>query len=176
MNNCLTCGGRIPSWVKVDGKARNTSNRRRCFSCVPFKSGTRSSSYRITAKGTPVECAKCGRDYVFDHSKGHSLTHCNSCMANGRREKVKLRAIAYLGGMCRNCGYSRCTRALCFHHVDPSKKDFSLSSHSADRSWEVLRAELDKCVLLCANCHMEIHEEIDQRRARARRPAAKARA
>lgn len=55
------------------------------------------------------------------------------------------------------CGYNRCTRALGFHHLDPSKKDFGIGgAHS--RSWAVIQAELDKCILVCSNCHDEIHD------------------
>lgn len=54
------------------------------------------------------------------------------------------------------CGYSKCKEALDFHHVNPNEKDFNISgSHS--RSWEKIELELKKCVLLCANCHREIH-------------------
>lgn len=67
-------------------------------------------------------------------------------------------AIEYGGGSCQICGYNKCRRALSFHHKDPSKKDFGLSAKGLTRSWEKTKIELDKCVLVCANCHMEIHE------------------
>lgn len=56
--------------------------------------------------------------------------------------------------MC--CGYSKCIEALEFHHLDPTEKEFEISDR---RSWEALTAELDKCILLCANCHREYHSE-----------------
>ena len=46
-----------------------------------------------------------------------------------------------------------------FHHLDPTQKDFGISSNS-NRAWEKIRIELDKCVLVCSNCHREIHEGI----------------
>ena len=51
---------------------------------------------------------------------------------------------------------------MVFHHLDPSKKDFGLSMRGLTRSWEKMRTELDKCILLCANCHAEVHEGITQ--------------
>lgn len=60
------------------------------------------------------------------------------------------------------CGYKKCTRALVFHHLDPKKKEFGLSERGLTRSWEKIKLEIDKCVLLCANCHMEIHDGISQ--------------
>lgn len=75
-----------------------------------------------------------------------------------RRKKIRLQAIEYGGGECQLCGYKKCHRALSFHHKDPSKKDFGLSAAGLTRSWEKTVKELDKCILVCANCHMEIHE------------------
>ena len=76
-----------------------------------------------------------------------------------RRRRTKRRAVEYLGGKCERCGYAKCFRALTFHHRDPKTKLFGLSI-SSTRSWEKIRAELDKCDLLCANCHAEVEDEI----------------
>lgn len=69
-------------------------------------------------------------------------------------------AVAYKGSKCERCGYDRCVEALEFHHTDPTKKDFNISSKGHTRSWNRVQAELDKCVMLCANCHREIHAEL----------------
>ncbi len=60
------------------------------------------------------------------------------------------------------CGYSKCPGALDFHHRDPKKKDFGLAVKGLTRSWEKIQKEIDKCVLVCANCHREIHAGITQ--------------
>lgn len=75
-----------------------------------------------------------------------------------RRRKLREMALEYGGGKCQKCGYKRCARALSFHHKDPTEKDFGLSARGLTRSWEKIKKELDKCILLCANCHMETHE------------------
>lgn len=77
-----------------------------------------------------------------------------------RRKKIKEMAVAYKGGSCQECGYNKCTAALEFHHLDPNEKDFALSSRGHSRSWDRVKAELDKCIMVCANCHREIHEMI----------------
>jgi len=77
-----------------------------------------------------------------------------------RRKKIRLQAIEYMGGRCEKCGYNDCMDALEFHHSDPSKKDFSISSKGYTRSWERVKKELDKCVMLCANCHREAHAKL----------------
>jgi 5-methylcytosine-specific restriction endonuclease McrA len=79
-----------------------------------------------------------------------------------RRKKLREMAREYKGGQCALCGYKKCPRALGFHHIDPSKKEFGVSVRGLTRSWEKIKQELDKCILLCANCHMEVHEGITQ--------------
>lgn len=79
-----------------------------------------------------------------------------------RRAKLRQMARDYKGGKCVVCGYDRCQRALSFHHIDPQMKEFGLSVKGLTRSWEKIRKEIDKCVLLCANCHMEVHDGITQ--------------
>lgn len=76
-----------------------------------------------------------------------------------RRKKIKQMAIDYKGGCCqiKNCGYNKCNAALEFHHLDPNEKDFSLSYKGHCTAWEKVKEELDKCILVCANCHREIH-------------------
>lgn len=69
-------------------------------------------------------------------------------------------AIAYKGGKCQVCGYDKCVGALEFHHIDPTQKDFGISAKGYTRSWDKNRQELDKCILVCANCHREIHNGI----------------
>jgi len=79
-----------------------------------------------------------------------------------RRKKLRDLALEYKGGKCSICGYCKCKRALSFHHLDPKKKKFGISMKGITRSWEKTRMELDKCVLLCSNCHMELHEGLTQ--------------
>jgi hypothetical protein len=79
-----------------------------------------------------------------------------------RRKRLRDMAREYKGGKCALCDYRRCQRALSFHHIDPKKKDFGLSSRGLTRSWDKIKEEIDKCVLLCANCHMEVHDGITQ--------------
>ena len=57
-------------------------------------------------------------------------------------------------------GNNKCITALEFHHVDPSGKDFALSGDGQTRSWEIIKIEIDKCILVCANCHREIHDSL----------------
>ena len=74
-----------------------------------------------------------------------------------RREKVRAMAVEYKGGRCQVCDYDKCIEALEFHHLDPTQKDFGISHKGYTRSWEKVKEEVDKCILLCANCHREYH-------------------
>ena len=80
---------------------------------------------------------------------------CETEAVQKRRDKLKIMAIAYKGGKCQVCGYCKCIEALEFHHINPLEKEFTISGGT--RSFESLKLELDKCILLCANCHRELH-------------------
>lgn len=72
-----------------------------------------------------------------------------------RRRQVKLMAIEMRGGKCEICGYSKYAGALDLHHAF-GKKEFGMADKGYTRSWEKIREEVKKCVLLCANCHREV--------------------
>lgn len=62
------------------------------------------------------------------------------------------------GGSCRKCGYKKNLASLSFHHLDARKKDFRLDVRSlSNRKLSIIMKEFKKCILLCHNCHHEIH-------------------
>ncbi len=71
------------------------------------------------------------------------------------RKRTKKKCVEYLGGKCQNCGYNECLAALDFHHRDPEAKEFSIAQYMC--SWDKIKIELDKCDLLCSNCHRKKH-------------------
>lgn len=74
------------------------------------------------------------------------------------RKKNKKKLIDYKGGCCEICKYDKCIEALEFHHKNPLEKDFGISG--VTKSFDKMKKEVDKCILVCANCHREIHEEL----------------
>jgi len=74
-----------------------------------------------------------------------------------RRKDLKQMALDYKDNSCELCGYNKCQEALTFHHLKKSGKNFGISGQGYTRSWERVKQELDKCILVCANCHAEIH-------------------
>ena len=77
------------------------------------------------------------------------------------RDRRKIKAVEYKGGACQHCGYNRCIEALEFHHLDETTKSFPIGSRMASYTWDRLREELDKCIMLCANCHRELHSGVN---------------
>lgn len=82
-----------------------------------------------------------------------------------RRRALKIRAIEAMGARCMLCGYNKHPFILDIHHIDPATKTFGISSGGFSRSWASIQQEIQKCVLVCANCHREIevgiHSSID---------------
>ena len=77
------------------------------------------------------------------------------------RQNTKNRFIQAMGGCCQICGYNRCNDALDLHHLNPKQKEFSFGKIIANpTSWSKIIIELRKCVLLCSNCHREVHDNI----------------
>lgn len=107
------------------------------------------------------EWIHCNEEIVGGRSdKTYCSASCkNKGAVNKRRRLLKEKAVAYKGGKCENCGYCKCIWALQFHHKDPSQKEFRLSSGNTP-SWEKTKTEADKCILLCANCHFELHSSL----------------
>jgi predicted HNH restriction endonuclease len=83
---------------------------------------------------------------------------CHNALTLKRQRDRKKQAIEYKGGKCELCGYSKCQDAFDFHHTDPEQKEFNLSAGKFT-SFNKFKSELDKCMLLCANCHREIHSK-----------------
>ena len=75
------------------------------------------------------------------------------------RKRTKEKLVEYKGGKCVRCGYNKCIRSLDFHHINPEEKDFGISK--SIKSFEKMKSEVDKCILVCKNCHGEIHDEIE---------------
>ena len=88
---------------------------------------------------------------------------CGACNTKIRRYRAKAAAIKLLGGKCADCGWRGNQAALQFHHRAPEHKDFTLGN-VANKSWDFIRTELKKCILLCANCHATRHSSKEERR------------
>jgi len=108
-------------------------------------------------------CSKCKIDKPLSEFNASS-TSCKPCTRSydtSRRRTFKVQCVRYKGRKCEHCGYDKCLGALEFHHIDPSEKDFSISNATSRKGLTPeIKKELDKCLLLCANCHREEHESL----------------
>jgi hypothetical protein len=112
-------------------------------------------------------CAKCNAALTGKKTKycskkcsgvAHSTNPNNYLMQQERAFKRKKKLIDVKGGKCEMCGYCRNYAALCFHHKDPADKLFTLDSRKcSNTNMKSLEIEASKCLLLCNNCHMELH-------------------
>lgn len=74
---------------------------------------------------------------------------------------TKERVVYVMGESCQLCGYNKCNKALELHHINPKEKESSISGNLLNNSWDKLCGELQKCILLCSNCHKEVHDNLD---------------
>jgi hypothetical protein len=110
-------------------------------------------------------CKRCGlskgSNEFYRRRNGEDLSsYCKECsksQTTERQRNLKFKAIEYLGGKCHKCGYDKCPAALEFHHTDATEKDFEISKVNTTAWSSAITKELDKCILLCANCHREEH-------------------
>lgn len=76
------------------------------------------------------------------------------------RRRRKMNLIKVCGGQCCICGYHKSISALEFHHIYPELKEYAISATGTCHNIEKDLTEVQKCVLVCANCHREIHDGI----------------
>lgn len=107
------------------------------------------------------ECKKHGlTKYVLEGRGYYRCTTCRCEAVSKRRKKLKRMAVEYKGGKCVHCGYNKCVEALEFHHND-GDKEFGIAAKGITRSFEAIKKEIDKCILICANCHVEEHVRLN---------------
>lgn len=151
---CKKCGNPVPNHIVIDGKKSNCQRRKYCFDCSPFgHHNTRKLEEELIEKGSVVKtCPDCGDKH------DQKCQRCFRCYFRSRKKQVREKVDQIVGTECWLCGYNRCRRNLCFHHVDPGTKDFGLTTRELMLKWDRVFAEMQKCVLVCGNCHGEIHE------------------
>lgn len=100
------------------------------------------------------KCNCCGK--LHEQYQGKKRRYCGACNTALRRVRNKIKGIDLLGGRCVKCGFRGHPAAFEFHHKDPSQKEFNFGN-MANKAWKTLENELDKCELLCSNCHRMEH-------------------
>lgn len=152
----ITC---VKSWHASNWK---------CTNCLVTKDLTEKYFYKVRSRITDFDtmCRDCRNDYHRKNrrDKYNSVTHIKQREKNNIAERdyhrnAKIACINYTGNKCIDCNIQYDgTNAMIFdfHHVDPKLKSFGILTKNR-KSLEAQKDELDKCVLLCANCHRKRH-------------------
>jgi hypothetical protein len=167
---CQSCSDKFPNVTYIDGKRIKCHARQYCLKCSPWKfhntsrerNRKRLSQLKTIHGQLHKFCRGCNAwipESGYYNHKGHLGTLCKLCnsrvsQANGAI--LKEQAIAYAGGKCKDCSGIFHQSVFDFHHLDTKQKDFNIMVNKS-ASLESIKPELDKCVLLCANCHRDRH-------------------
>ena len=113
----------------------------------------------ISYKGSVKICLICGKEFSPKTAMANQRQCCYDCMPDGiqlTRGMFLAKIKQVRGGKCERCGYDKCLKALEFHHLDPSQKDFTISNDRFKLQEAVVESK--KCILICSNCHKELHD------------------
>ena len=131
---------------KYNLKTGRSENSRECKHCGKPLIGHQQYFCSSTCKGS----------FYYKNNEKARLTKCHDKTQKGLNRKKEL--VDYLGGKCEKCGYNKNYASLTFHHKDITTKSFPISGRNlTDKPLETLYLEVDKCILLCHNCHSELH-------------------
>lgn len=120
---------------------------------------------------TKLICEICGKEFSPKTNNAKRRKYCYECspeqnqgenkaeQVSALRKAMKKEAVKRKGGKCEICGYSKNISALQFHHINPQNKKFGLANNGIIHPWDEYWEEAQKCILVCANCHAEIHSE-----------------
>jgi len=131
---------------------------------ISFKDRVKQDITLIKEKHCPF-CSqtKPASEFYLRRDGTNFSPYCKPCTGKQtllRQRKFKTQCVEYKGGKCIKCGYNKYIGALDFHHLDPSQKDFTIAATKLWKLNDLVIKELDKCVLLCSNCHREEHNVI----------------
>ena len=144
MKNCRICDKPFSARITIDGCRYTLRNRQNCTDCVPFKQPR-------TKKPRPDR-----KEYLKGKAKEWYDKNPDSFQI--RRTSRRNAVLAILGNSCGICGYDKCRKNLAFHHVHENTKSMGLTMYEFQLSSDRVLPELLKCILVCHNCHGEIHD------------------
>ena len=127
-----------------------------CSTCGKEKKVNQFHKHPMGRLGRASKCKDCRLQYNRKYVREHK-----DLARKWKRDwyrKVKQQAVEYKGSQCSVCGYDKCMAALEFHHLNPDEKDFNITQNiRKSTTLDSIKKELDKCILVCANCHREAH-------------------
>jgi len=166
---CKLCKKEFDYIIEIEGKKIVANNRKYCWDCSPAKTH---NTRKLETVNLDLEISKfkicsicsktCSENEVtpsrWKQNKNHLKTICKNCAtkASIKKEQIlKNQLIDYKGGICQICNQSFLSAVFDFHHIE-GKKEFTISSRRK-LNFNKLKLELDKCILICSNCHRQLH-------------------
>lgn len=146
---CKLCNNNFSTYVVINGQKKNLGSRKYCLQCSPF--GFKNTRTLSTKDQEFRSCDICNKNLTSKLRQ-----RCDSCNSRIHRARLKLACVKYLGGKCMKCGWNEDYYVLEFHHKN-NNKEFQISDKIL--SWEKMKQEIQKCELLCSNCHRSIHSK-----------------
>ena len=133
-----------------------------CTKCGSLKAETE-FNWKIKDKKRRNRCKECSRAYSRDHY------YRNKEYYRKKNRRLRQRAKKFIEETKLHLKCAKCSEnhiaCLEFHHNDPSKKEFNVSALRDTWSLERIKEEMEKCTVLCSNCHKKLHYE-EKRMAR----------
>lgn len=130
----------------------------KCAKCERVLPETEFHKNPSRATGHKAYCKECCNQKAREHWQAHPKYRGGKIMKNAKHVRSnKIRAVEYMGGECGICGEAYPACVFDFHHIEPDKKEIKLA-RLLKFSWAKVMTELDKCIMLCANCHRLVHE------------------
>lgn len=159
INTCIICGKEFQAKKSTkkycSQQCANTARR------IRYKEQQQNKDKKQPTLMPQKKCLICGQTFRPKTPAANLRQCCYNCMPQGQQlkrgdflAKIKMQR----GGKCQRCGYNTCLKALEFHHLDPTKKDFTISNDKFKLNEAV--EEIKKCIIICANCHRELHDDL----------------
>lgn len=154
---CIVCGQEF--------EAQKTTKKYCSNDCMNTARRQRRAE-KISKNGSPhgqqeKTCLICNKNFIPKTPAANNRQCCYECMPDGiqlTRGMFLAKIKESYGAKCIRCGYNKCIKALEFHHLNPAEKDFTISNDHFKLSEAV--QETKKCILLCSNCHKELHDNL----------------
>lgn len=160
--NCKKCESYFPTKIKIKGKWKSLQRRKYCLDCSPWNTH---NTRKLEINNSEIKFCPCCKttksvkEFYVRSNRTDPSPYCIECSRKeriNRIKSIKIKSVEYKGGKCKCCGYNKCNSALEFHHRNRDEKEFSISQLTNLANWEIIKKELDKCVLVCCRCHREI--------------------
>lgn len=117
-----------------------------------------------------LPCRECDANIEL-RNRGCGVVFCGDICRKAKRKRTQkvhrdkafVKFIKYKEGVgCAKCGYNKYSGALDFHHIDPSTKERRVTASMFYSNSYTIKKELKKCILVCKNCHYELHSVFRQ--------------